>query len=100
MRNYNLRKRHQSRSATTLIPQTQFQPWDKDDIISGNIHHIVHIPHLMISKTFNADVNVLDPLKVYHILQNHDLISTKSARYKDIVDKNIQSIFVAAGNLQ
>ena len=53
----------------------------------------------MINRTFEEEINRLDPLKVYHILQQHDLLNIKLARYKPIVNNNIQSIFAAAGNL-
>ena len=54
----------------------------------------------MISKTFDNDTPKLNPLKVYRILHQQDLITTKSAQYKPIVNHNIQSTFVAAGNLR
>ena len=54
----------------------------------------------MISKTFDDDISKLDPLQVYKILHAHDLLTTKLARYKPIVNHNIQPFFVAAGNLR
>ena len=53
----------------------------------------------MINKTFDEDIKRLDPLKVYYILEQHDLLNTKSEKYKPIVNNNIQSTFVAAGNI-
>ena len=99
MHNYNLQKRCLNQSKKKILPQAQYLPWDKDDVISGNIHQIVHIPNLMISKTLDDDTSKLDPLKVYKVLHKHDLLTTKSARYKPIVNHNIWSFFVAAGNL-
>ena len=53
----------------------------------------------MINKAFDEDIKRLDPLKVYYILEQHDLLNTKLEKYKPIVNNNIQSTFAAVGNL-
>ena len=49
-RNYHVRQQEQRRTIKRLIPQSQFESWDKDHIIEGQKHTMLHLPHLMINK--------------------------------------------------
>ena len=59
-----------------LLLQTQHNPWDRDDFIQSQIHQILHVPSLMIKRDFEWETSRLDPLLVYRLLRNDDLIST------------------------
>ena len=50
IRIYHMRQRERNCNNKRLTPQSQFVPWDKDDIIKGHKHTILHLPHLMINR--------------------------------------------------
>ena len=96
---YHMRQQERNRKNKRLTPQSQFVPWDKDDIIEGHKHTILHLPHLIINREFEWHTSKFDPLVVYNLLHQDEFLTTNSKRYKPIVDHNIKSSFVAANKL-
>ena len=81
-----MRQREHNCNNKRLTPQSQFVPWDKDDIIEGHKHTILHLPHLMINREFEWHTSKFDPLVVYNLLQQDEFLTTNSKIYKPIVD--------------
>jgi hypothetical protein len=87
------------REQKPLRPQSQFLPWDDDDFLFTHIHKILHIPALVIDKTFNTFCNQINPILLHRLLNDQNFLTHATNKYKDIVDSNIRNCFVVANKL-
>ena len=60
-RNYHIRQQEKRWATKCLFLQSQFESWDKDNIIKGQKHTMLHLPHLMINKEFDWHTSKFDP---------------------------------------